>query len=39
MSVWEMGGYWHAPLTDAEWQAMSGPYKPIDMEMGVDAED
>jgi len=22
MSVWELGGYWHAPLTDAEWQAM-----------------
>lgn len=38
MSVWELGGYWHAPLTDAEWQAMSAPYKPIDMEMGGDAE-
>jgi hypothetical protein len=38
MSVWEMGGYWHAPLTDAEWQAMCGPYKSTDMEKGVDAE-
>jgi len=30
MNVWEMGGYWHAPLTDAEWRAMSEPYKITD---------
>jgi len=30
MNVWEMGGYRHAPLTDAEWQAMSEPYKSTD---------
>ena len=28
MSVWELGGYWHAPLTAAEWQVMCEPYKP-----------
>lgn len=32
MSVWEMGGYWHAPLTNAEWQAMCKPYKPTDVD-------
>lgn len=31
MSVWELGGYWHTPLTDAEWQAMCEPYEPIHM--------
>jgi hypothetical protein len=34
MSVWELGGYWHAPLTDAEWQAICAPYKPTDTENG-----
>lgn len=38
MNVWEMGGYWHSPLTEAEWQAMSEPYKSSDMERGVHAE-
>ncbi len=36
MNVWELGGYWHAPLTEAEWQAMCEPHKPTDMDM--DAE-
>jgi hypothetical protein len=27
INVWEMGGYWHDPLTDAQWQAMSEPYR------------
>ena len=35
MSVWEMGGFWHTPLTEAEWQAMCEPYKTTDMERGV----
>jgi hypothetical protein len=26
MSVWEQGGYWHAPLTDTEWKMMCLPY-------------
>jgi hypothetical protein len=26
ISVWELGGYWHAPLAEAEWQAMVGLY-------------
>lgn len=30
MNVWEMGGFWHAPLTDAEWNAMCEPYKAVD---------
>ena len=32
MTVWEMGGYWHPPLTDVEWEAMCKPYKSINME-------
>jgi hypothetical protein len=27
MRVWELGGYWHTPLTDAEWDLMCKPYK------------
>lgn len=26
MSVWEWGGFWNAPLTDAEWDEMRRPY-------------
>ena len=28
VSLWEMGGYWHEPLTEAQWQAMCEPYGP-----------
>lgn len=38
MTVWEWGGFWHAPLTDNEWEMMCKPYKPTDMEGVVDAE-
>ncbi len=38
MRVWELGGYWHASLTDAEWKVMCKPYKPTDLEGAVDAE-
>jgi hypothetical protein len=38
MDVWELGGYWHAPLTDAEWKMMCRPYKPTDMEEAANAE-
>ena len=26
ITVWEMGGYWHSPLSQEEWNAMSEPY-------------
>lgn len=32
INVWEMGGFWHAPLTDAEWKRMCEPYELTDME-------
>lgn len=28
MSVWEMGGYWQEPLTDARWRAICEAYEP-----------
>ena len=37
MSVYEFGGYWHEPLTDAEWEAMCEPFKATDLEKGLDA--
>lgn len=27
MWAWEMGGYWHSPLTDEQWQEMCEPFE------------
>jgi hypothetical protein len=29
MQVWELGAFWHPPLTEAEWNAMSAPFRPL----------
>jgi hypothetical protein len=27
MQVWELGAFWHPPLTEAEWDVMSAPFR------------
>jgi hypothetical protein len=29
MQVWELGAFWHRPLTEAEWECMCAPYRAV----------